>query len=1289
MTSNVGIISNEVLSLKWYSINNNISNKILNRFFNNSYNKFGLKVFFHSYENVTKKWKNKNKYKNYILLVKKNELHNKAHIGYRTDWEIKKKHMTLVPNKYGVNFSSHTDKSFGSNKILHKVKHAKRVEQHNEERKEKNDENVIRINNLCIKIYDIGKNGVKNKEEWIRYLVEYCKEEENHKFIKTKQMFMLLIGLSKLKGKIDIVHYKVGYENREENKAAHISDIVDRHIEVLSKKINEMTNKQLSIFLYILEKWKKMEKYKEVVNIINDKILKKTTFKKLNVRSFCNVLHVYSKRCEMDTSDINEEKKYDVINIQINKFITKLSKSKCSVEDMLFFLSSIDKLKIKIKEKDMIENVVKILNDNIQDTNYFIIPSLLLYLSNLNIYNEELYLKLKNIILDNYYFYNSIHITNIFYAFSKFKPDFVHELFDTLSNYIMHTFLKDKERDGKTLNEYNRAILKNIQINKNKFLKYDEKLFNIFQITNIINSCIKCDYINYNFFHDLILSSETVQEHSLDNLINFFKSISNILKTFNVHMYKYAMHFYTTEKMECVGNNSHCIQSYDPYINEKISPKETETNIHNYKESIECVEHVENVEKLGGENKIAYSYSLMENQGCYKTVYEYFTNRYMMKNSFFIEQYNTFGGVENSTKITESNYTEDITHTSNINLMNIFNKMRDNVSEQVRIIIENNLYDKNLQYILHNLMIFMYQSEVKYANLYTLCISILERNLFFFSINNLYLYIKIFNKAQIYNYEIFHNIFEYIYNNFDKFELKKKAKIVLLSYDIFKKINEQQMQLLTNFFLDNSKFNEENKIDISKYDKLNNKHKINNSCDITQKWLLPTSTELKQNVLNTKKKSATSLYDDMHIFEDNELNLNDFLNNKMDVENKKTNEYQYSTLTNNDQVFLKKVEQTEVYPFNFDFNEYIKFLLILIHDVSNKIFDNKTDDKNSINISLIPLISKNEQNLVKIKNEDPVLERYSELVKQNLNKRKNLIIQIFSKIADMVGKEKKIKTDETDLYIDQVSYILYFIKLMDEDLYRSIMEIEQIEKVRTNEGIIKGENVGEAPKCATLFGTTLFELKKEDMEFIASENGKKNSEHEMCYDNLFLYEDKINYRYKYKSVNDAIKNVTNNLKKMKFNEIAKFDNTNKYNFKKMNKFYKLDTYINIDILFTLEKNEKEFYHFLIFYPYELKKIITNIKKNKIIFTHSYDESFSFCTEILCIYNFLKKKNQTNFTFSILDTTSFVNFSEWKCEHVEINKTIKLVEKKQPIDPLFNQDLNIQKSKKLLEEITSL
>lgn len=250
------------------------------------------------------------------------------------------------------------------------------------------------------------------------------------------------------------------------------------------------------------------------------------------------------------------------------------------------------------------------------------------------------------------------------------------------------------------------------------------------------------------------------------------------------------------------------------------------------------------------------------------------------------------------------------------------------------------------------------------------------------------------------------------------------------------------------------------------------------------------------------------------------------------------------------------------------------------------------------------------------------------------------------------------------------------------------MEIEQIEKFAKNESVKKGDTDKENQKCATLFGRTLFELKKEDMEFIDSDNRKKNNESKIYYDDLFLYENKINYRYKYQSVNDTIKNITNNLKKVKFNEITNFDNTNKYSFK-INKFYKLDTYINIDILFILEKNGEQFFHFLIFYPYELKKIITNIKKNNITFIHSYDESFSFCTEILCIYNFLKKKNQTNFSFSILDTTSFVNSSEWECENVEINKTIKLIEKKKSIDPLFNHDLDIQKLKKLLEGIISL
>ncbi|CDU16267.1 conserved Plasmodium protein, unknown function [Plasmodium yoelii] len=1338
MTNNVGIISNKLFSLKWCFKYNNSSNIILNSFFNNSYNKFGFKICFHSFGNINKKWKNKNKNKckNYILLVKKNKLHNNAHIRYEIILGANKKHTNLSTNKYGVNFSTHVGELFhnkqngvekkaatdkcgrknggengkkdtnidtncDSNKLTHRMENTKDVEQ---------NENVIRINNLCKKIYDIGNNGVKNKKEWIHYLVEYYKEEENYKFIKNKEMFMLLIGLTKLKEKINIIYYRENKENEKNEKNKRVDDMIDRHIQVLSKKINELTNKQLSIFLYILEKWEKLEKHKKIVNIINDKILKKKTFKKLNVRSFCNALYIYSKKNELGKNGSEKygsekygSEKYDIINFQINKFLTKLNKSKCSVEDMLLLISSIDKLKIKIKEKSMIENVVKVLNDNIQDTNYFIIPSLLLYLSNLNIYNKELYLKLKNVILENYHFYNSIHLTNIFYAFSKFKPDFAHDLFDTLSHYIIHTFLKqaekekEKEKENENKNseknadekegEHNKPALRNAQINANKFLKCDEKMFNMFQITNIINSCIKCDYINYNFFHDLILLSEKIEEHSLDNFINFFKSISNILKTFNIHIYKYIIYFYNIEKEECVKNDTQYIQNYY------------------------------DKEKLFNTNQSVYLYSLIKKDIYYKQVYKYFTNNCVMTNLFFIEQYNTFGGIEKNMKIGTSNCIENVTDTST-KLINILNKIRDNVSEQIRIRIENNLYDKNLKYILHNLMIFMYQSKIKYINLYTLCISIIEKNIFFFSINNLYLYIKIFNTVKIYNYEIFYNIFDHIYTNFDQFELKKKAKIILLYYDIFKKINDNQMQLLINCFLDNTKFCEKNKIDISKYNQINDKHKINNYCNIYQKWLLPTNVELKQNILNTKKKSTNYLFDSVYNSENNdEINLNYFLNNKKNNDYyifSEKNEKQYSTTTDNSQLFLKKIEQTEIVSFSLNFNEYINLLVILIYDISNKILDNKMDEKKNTNISIISLISKDETNLIKIKNEDPVLEKYSEMVRQNLNNRKHLIIKILLKIADMIknknkiSSEKKIKkikkiemdemdeADETGLHIDQVLYILYFIKLLDKDLYSSMMEIDQIERVLKNGKNGKnaqnerkwGDNGVESKQCGTLLGSSLFELKKEDMKFIGSNNRKKNNESEIYYDDLFLYDDKINYRYKYQSVNDSIKNITNNLKKMKFNEITKFDNTNKCSFK-INKFYKLDTYINIDILFILEKNGEEFFHFLIFYPYELKKIITNIKKNNITFTHSYDESFSFCTEILCIYNFLKKNNKTNFSFSILDTTSFVNFSDYTCENVEVNKNIKLRENQNSIHPLFNHDLDIQKLKKLIEGIISL
>lgn len=264
MTNNVGIISNKLFSLKWCFKYNNSSNIILNSFFNNSYNKFGFKICFHSFGNINKKWKNKNKNKckNYILLVKKNKLHNNAHIRYEIILGANKKHTNLSTNKYGVNFSTHVGELFhnkqngvekkaatdkcgrknggengkkdtnidtncDSNKLTHRMENTKDVEQ---------NENVIRINNLCKKIYDIGNNGVKNKKEWIHYLVEYYKEEENYKFIKNKEMFMLLIGLTKLKEKINIIYYRENKENEKNEKNKRVDDMIDRHIQVLSKK---------------------------------------------------------------------------------------------------------------------------------------------------------------------------------------------------------------------------------------------------------------------------------------------------------------------------------------------------------------------------------------------------------------------------------------------------------------------------------------------------------------------------------------------------------------------------------------------------------------------------------------------------------------------------------------------------------------------------------------------------------------------------------------------------------------------------------------------------------------------------------------------------------------------------------------------------------------------------------------------------------------------------------------------------------------------------------------------
>ncbi|VWU53385.1 hypothetical protein HEP_00534300, partial [Hepatocystis sp. ex Piliocolobus tephrosceles] len=150
-----------------------------------------------------------------------------------------------------------------------------------------------------------------------------------------------------------------------------------------------MNNNQLSIFSYILTNWNKQKQYKYIINYINKNILTTGGSKRENIRALSNVLYLYCKNMEKVsqedvetgpiynnpsltisinssntiTSDDNIIKpNYSLTNFEINNILNKLSKKKLKVDDILFFLLSLNKLKIKIKNKNLSNNLIYILN---------------------------------------------------------------------------------------------------------------------------------------------------------------------------------------------------------------------------------------------------------------------------------------------------------------------------------------------------------------------------------------------------------------------------------------------------------------------------------------------------------------------------------------------------------------------------------------------------------------------------------------------------------------------------------------------------------------------------------------------------------------------------------------------------------------------------------------------------------------------------------------------------------------------------------------------------------------
>ncbi|SBT75686.1 conserved Plasmodium protein, unknown function [Plasmodium ovale] len=1067
-------------------------------------------------------------------------------------------------------------------------------------------EQFLHVSNLCKKIYHLSRSGIKNEKQWENYLIEIFKEEKNYKFIKVKNIFMLLLGLTKCKDTIKSINYA-----EEGRKKINSSKLVDTFIEILSHKINEMMNNQLSILLHIMEKWKKIEKYEDIVNKIKEKILINTSSKKLNVRTFSSVLHLYSKHY-WGRNGIGGKGGSDpipYIHPQIHKFVDKLTKTTFRLEDMLCFLSSLHRLKIKIKDKCVLESIIQMLNAHVKEGNYLLAPSVLLCLANLNIYNEELFLKLKYVVLQNYHFYNSVHLTNVFYAFSKFKPSFLDDLFQELADHIMHSLAQAGKMH---LSVSDKAREKAHET----WVGHSYDTFNIFQVTNIINCSLNCNYLNYDFFDFLLLESNKREkenrkkgEQSLDNLISLFGSISKIIKTFSSFFYKHEMCFHHVEREKPRRENL-------PFERVKIDESSNEGKgiEHTYFYTLSC----------GSMSREVIDQESHEQQ----ETYEYISNRQPSDGlSFVIDFCPTFSEQGNLQK-------KFITH-------------MNNVGKRIRRAIENNLLDKNLKDILHNLMLTLSFSETRFLNLYALGYIITIDNLHLLSVNNLYLYLTIWHKRKIYDLYICHLIFEHINKYWHQLELKKKIKIVFLSCNIFNKVSEWQMDFLFHFFLNGYNCSEGLPME--------------GSSSPSRSWDLPTVLHLKRNFPNTGSFSRKeNVILNNNVPNDNVPSVDvDILSKPLfdnadvygegitfkgcerisgvctPVGEKKKEEI--LDITSKD-FFFKRIEKTETLPCPLEFEDYLTFLLILIHY--------KKDDPCK-DMELIALISKEDNGkLIKIEEGEPLLEKYSNMVRDNLFSRRNYIVNFFSKIANLLEKEnekgEKSGNDPTEPAY-QLMYMLYFIKLMNEDIYEDIMKIEKIKNYFFPTAIEKN---------TTPLINKAFELKREDMQYILSAR-KTNLPHIM--QDIFN-EGKANYRFQYKSVHEAVHVISNNIKKIQYNQSrSSTDSKNKLcDFKKIEIFYKLDRFLISDIFFVLERNNERFFHFLLFYPDELKKNLVNRKEEALLFTRKYDPSLLFTTEMVFAYNILKKNLPKGSCFSVVDASPFVILStcEWEGYNME-------------------------------------
>ncbi|EUD66807.1 hypothetical protein C922_02792 [Plasmodium inui San Antonio 1] len=1112
-------------------------------------------------------------------------------------------------NRIGTDGRIHSENDYTSQRGRHKVESemsiraAKRGSPQEESQKVKPELNAV--NNLCKKIFYLSKNGVKNENVWKHYLIEVGKEKRNFHLVNTKNVFLLLLGLSKSEYIVKVALRRGtvrGDHQMEEAQETHIDDVVDSLINILSKRMDRLTNTQRSLLLHIIQKLHRIEQYDKVVNEINGRILEGTPLKKLSARTFSSVLHVYASggasnpsmegeapTCRRRPLEETIRNAFSEPNGQQNKLVKILLKGKVGLEDILRLIGAMHKL--RIRNKQILQCVVQILNEKVRDDSYFLTPSLLLHLANLNVYNEDLWRNLKMIVMQNYRFYNSVHLTNVFYGFSKFRPDNMEDLFDILASHIMdnNLYIGQCRKEEKRLSQGKSPSLNSNLFDEPKWEDPDSSRdstidtadtanpFNLFQTTNIIKSCLLCNYLNYNFFHFLLNRlSRSEEPQSLGNQIDSLRVVSDILKTFNGCVYKHVVCFHYTQK----GKNASSMQDGQ----------------HTY------------VHLLNSENS-ENSQNSQKQMQTYRFRYDMCGSHLPMVDSLSVS----------STPKEEQRQ---------------FETYFDEVSEKVRKKMEQNLGARQLKILLHKLILSLSASTVRFVNLYALCLIVLEENKKDLSVNNLFIYVQIFHRMKLYNYELFSWLVEHMKKNTHLLDVKKKMKMILLSCNIFKRINEQEMQELYRFFLS------------SDYSSFSRKEEAISADAAPPMWEIPAEINMKGNLVDLDRISRSTtpngVHDETGSFEnpgDDSVGRSVPVGGKLsDREPPPMDETQTDpnfALPNKGTLF-SKIEKTDTLPCHVGFTDYINFLLILIHnwkgDASGR-FD------------LLSLISKGANEIVKIGQMDATLDEHMKRLEENLHRERGTIVKLFQKLdlfsrrgphaeeADRVGSLHGLRSDCSL----QVEYLLHFVKSISEEVHDEV--VRALEGRGSQMDRQMGTQMGN--RCAPL--KSPFELKEEDLQFLNLLRGDKGSPRGTP---PTVHNNKTINRYMYGSVQETVDLLRQSFQLHRCSNVAGVSSKNSRNYPNgMESFYKINSFLISDVTYIFEKGEEKLFHFLLFYPHEMKKTVVSKCENRIFLKQECDESLLICTEVIFFYNFLRKNFRNQFLFSLVDTTPFVKFCQ--------------------------------------------